>query len=75
MGSRPSTRLIQFPNSKPHAATGSAAKFNGVLSVIALRRHDKALHVLQREARGNPNRIESVGINTGSARYSLRLPC
>jgi hypothetical protein len=46
MGSRPSTRLIQFPNSKPHAATGSAAKFNGVLSVIALRRHDKTLHVL-----------------------------
>ena len=45
---RSSARLIQFPDSKSRAAAGSAAKFNGVLSIIAARRHDKTLHVRRR---------------------------
>jgi len=40
-----SARLIESPNSRPHAAPSSAAKSNDVLSVIAARRDDKTLHV------------------------------
>ena len=43
--SRTSARRIESPSSRPHAAPSSAAKFNGVLSIIAARRHDKTLHV------------------------------
>ena len=51
IATRISARLIQFPISKSCAAAGSAAKFNGVLSVIAARRHDKTLHVGQAMSR------------------------
>ena len=47
--SRTSARLIESPSSRPHAAPRSAAKFNGVFSVIAARRDDKTLHVSEYE--------------------------
>ena len=47
----------KIPNSKPRATRRYAAKFNGVLSVIAARRHDKTLHVLARTSRAHSLRF------------------
>jgi hypothetical protein len=44
-----STRLIEFPRSKPHGVSPSAANFNSLLSLTAGRRHDGLTHVVFQE--------------------------
>ncbi len=60
-----------IPNSRPHAAAGSAAKFNCVLSVIAARRHDKTLHVRMKEMNPEIQLIRDKSSLEGTAYFEF----